>query len=289
MIAASKFRLGLSLRKFESIELHRTVLLYEKASKRIKDIYRECGRDSRAWRARDPGRDRARRQFGEELEDLESYARELRSSIVRLRSRPFKRYKDWAHLVSARFAIGRSFVFYAFILMLLLAALCYFEPILWAPGLGAGFKTFVLWQAVKERMLLGNWMAVNFVVVAVPLLYLVRRATLYREHKLQILALKAFAIADPDQLINDRPDHQDSIEASPEALREVPEDSEWFSVLDVSPSATIEEVKQAYKALVKRNHPDRVQDMSASFVKLAEAETRKLNAAYAEALTYFRQ
>ena len=227
-IATRRLRPGLSLRQFEAVELYRTVLLYTKASRRIKDIHRECRLDGPARRAQDPGLDHGRRQLGEELEDLESYAGELRSRIVRLRGLPFKRYKDWAHLVSARSAIGRSSVCYASILLLLLATLCYFEPILWASGIGAGFKTFVLWQAVKERMLLGNWMAVNLVVVAVPLLYVVRRANLYRAHRLQILELKAFAIADPDQLIDDRPDDQTTIEALPDALAEEA-DSEWFS------------------------------------------------------------
>jgi len=289
MIAARTSRPDLSLRKFETIELQRTVLLYGRASKRIRDIYRACGRDGRAWRAGSSGLDSARRQFREELEDLESYARDLRSTIVRLRGRPIKRYKNWAHLISARFAIGRSLACYACVLTLLLAAYCYFEPILWAPGIGAGFKTFVLWQAVKDRMLLGNWMAVNFVAVAVPLLYLVRRATLYREHRLQVLELRAFAVTDPDHLIHDRRDDEDPLEETPQSPIQVAEDREWFSVLDVLPSATIQEVKQAYKALMKQNHPDRVQGMSASLVRLAEAETRKINAAYEEALASFRQ
>jgi hypothetical protein len=289
LIAASKLQPELSLRKLEAVELQRTVLMYERTSKRIKDIYRNCGRDGRIWHARSSARASAGPQFRQELEDLESYARDLRLTIIRLRSRPFKRYKDWAHLVSARFAIARSFWCYAFILALLLAVYCNLEPILWAPGIGAGFKTFVLWQAVKERMLLGNRMAVDFTAVAVPLLYLVRRASLYTEHRLEVLKLKAFAVADPDHLIDDRPDSPDAIEQAPEAFGQLAEDYQWFSVLDVLPSATIEEVKQAYKTLVKRNHPDRVQDMSASFVRLAEAETKKLNAAYEEALAYFRQ
>jgi DnaJ-domain-containing protein 1 len=67
------------------------------------------------------------------------------------------------------------------------------------------------------------------------------------------------------------------------------EESRWFAVLGVLPSATIEEVKQTYKMLVKKTHPDRVHDMSPTFVTLAESETKKLNAAYAEALLHFQQ
>jgi DnaJ-domain-containing protein 1 len=47
--------------------------------------------------------------------------------------------------------------------------------------------------------------------------------------------------------------------------------------------ASIEEIKDAYKALVKQNHPDQVHNTSSVFRELAEAETKKLNAAYAEA------
>ena len=60
-------------------------------------------------------------------------------------------------------------------------------------------------------------------------------------------------------------------------------------LLGVSPFASIDEIKDAYKALVKQNHPDRVHNMSSVFKELAETETKKLNAAYAEALTHLRQ
>jgi curved DNA-binding protein CbpA len=53
----------------------------------------------------------------------------------------------------------------------------------------------------------------------------------------------------------------------------------------VSPSATIDEIKEAYRLRIRQNHPDLVQGMATIFRKLAEDETKKLNAAYEDALT----
>ena len=59
-------------------------------------------------------------------------------------------------------------------------------------------------------------------------------------------------------------------------------------MLRLSRDATIEEVKEAYKTLIKQNHPDRVQGMSMAFQRLAETETKKINAAYRQALAAAR-
>ena len=274
----------LSLRNLEAIELRRSVMLYEMASRRIKEGCAEFQKRKRGWRQIIRGeRSAFRQQFREELEDLEAYARDLRSTIIRLRRRPFDRYKAWAHVMSARFALSRSLGLCALILALMIGLFCYIQPILWAPGIDAGFKTLVLWEAMKGRLLLANWMAVNFVAVAIPAFYVFRRAKLHRKHRPEIKKFKAFAAADPDQLVEEaRGEEADAPPAH--EIAEVVEDGRWHAVLGVLPSATLEEIKQAYKTQIKKNHPDRVHDMSASFVKLAEAETKKLNAAYAEAL-----
>ena len=55
-------------------------------------------------------------------------------------------------------------------------------------------------------------------------------------------------------------------------------------MLGLTPAATIEDVRDAYKTLIKQNHPDRVHGMAPVFRALAEAETKRINAAYRQAL-----
>ena len=193
------------------------------------------------------------------------------------------------HFVSSQFALGRSLGCYCLILALLVASSCYSEPPLWGPGTSTSFDTFVLWQALEGRLLLANWMGASFMAGAVPLLYLVRRVELHRRHGHQICNLKEFAAADPDTLVHARQTDKEPAEEKPRSFPAAVEETPWFAVLGVSPSATVEDVKQAYKVLVKQNHPDRVANMSAVFKALAEAETKKLNVAYSEALSHLRQ
>jgi hypothetical protein len=287
-VGARRCRPDFSLSNLEAIELQRAVLLYGKVAKRRQVIDREREQVGPGRRARYRSRAKFRKKFGKELAELDSYARDLRSTIIRLRRRPIRRCKSWIHVAGAKFALGGPLSCYSLVLTALIASCYYPEPPLWSLGVSLSFDTFVPWQGLEGRLLIAKWMAVSFVPVAVPVFYLVRRVELCRQHGAEIRQYREFAAADPDSLIHRHEGEEDAAEEAPPTVPEMVEERHWFDVLGVSPSATIEDVKQVYKVLVKQNHPDRVHSMSPAFRELAEAETKKLNAAYAEALMYLQ-
>src|SRR6266566_9115665 len=61
------------------------------------------------------------------------------------------------------------------------------------------------------------------------------------------------------------------------------EENEWWSVLEVSPYATVEEIRRSYLRKIKQSHPDRVVWLAPEFLSLAERRSKILNAAYTEA------
>jgi DnaJ domain len=286
-MSARRMRPDFALRKLESIELTRAMLLYEKASGRLKEIYHDGEQAGAAWLAR-ARRSKLRQKFGEELEDLEAYADDLRSVIVRLKLRPIQRYKSWAHVLSSQFAFSCALACYYLILALLTGYLYAFDDSIWAQGRQISFGTFMFWEQLGDRLLYSNWIAASLVFVLVPALYFGRRVTLQREHGQQLRELKELARTDPDRLVDRSQINVEEPEESLKALDEMSGKIAWYDILEVSPSATLDEIKEVYKAKVKQSHPDRVHDMSPAFKRLAEAETKKLNVAYTEALAALR-
>jgi DnaJ-class molecular chaperone len=61
-------------------------------------------------------------------------------------------------------------------------------------------------------------------------------------------------------------------------------DSMWFEVLGVTPTASIDEIKAAYRERARQYHPDRVQGLGFELRQIAEQKMKQLNAAYDSAL-----
>jgi DnaJ-domain-containing protein 1 len=53
-----------------------------------------------------------------------------------------------------------------------------------------------------------------------------------------------------------------------------------FAILGITRTATPEEAKSAWRALVSKYHPDKVAHLATEFQELAEKRTREINGAY---------
>ncbi len=60
----------------------------------------------------------------------------------------------------------------------------------------------------------------------------------------------------------------------------IPDVSWAYEVLEVSPTATDEEIKKAYRAMALKYHPDRVEYLGEDFKKTANEKIQKINSAF---------
>ncbi len=57
----------------------------------------------------------------------------------------------------------------------------------------------------------------------------------------------------------------------------------WHEILNVSPTAGLDEIKAAYHRMIALYHPDRVNNLGLELQALAEIHAKEINAAYAMA------
>jgi hypothetical protein len=284
-LAARKIRPEFALRKSESAELDRAVALYDQVRGRLETI-EHSESPTRFWHALfDRSGDVP---DAEERDDLQAHAQHLRGSIARLKRRPLQRLHGWIHTAAAQSALAGAIAAYGAALALAVAASQAPGQAAWADELNAGARSALVWYPLDARLFYANAVAAGFAIAAAALFYLLRRARLRRDYALEICAFEDLAYSDP--LRPAEPEDQTAFAPSqwPEA-NENSANGTWFAVLGLSPAATIQDVRDAYKTLIKQNHPDRVHDMAPVFRALAEAETKRINAAYRQALACLSQ
>ncbi len=282
--AARRIRPEFSLRKSEISELDRAVALYDQVCRRLGTIEQQTETPPRFWRALLDRPDDDRDADAEERDDLQAHAQHLRGTIARLKRRPLRRLRAWVHAASARSALAGAIAAYGATLALAIAASQAPGQAAWADELNA--RPALVWYPLDARLFYANAVAAGFAVAAAALFYLLRRARLRRDYELEICAFEDLACSDPLRPAEPLPEEdRAAFDQSQwtEANENDPNET-WFAVLGLSPTATIEDVRNAYKTLIKQNHPDRVHDMAPVFRALAEAETKKINAAYRQAL-----
>ena len=281
-LAARRMRSEFSLRKSEAMELDRAVRLYDQVRPRLNEMSDQGARSCGFWRALFDRQADLSQSQADELADLEAHAQHLRAMIVRLRRRPLYRLRLWVHVLSARFALGRALAAHVAGLALLALAFHVVGEPAWADEVTVGAGKMLVWYPIDERFFYANAIATGIAAVAAPLFYLLRRMSLHYEYEVEFCTFRELADGNPDCTLDQTQADDDSPQQ--EHASDGGADASWFAVLGLSSSATLEEIKEAYKALIKQNHPDRVHGMSAAFKQLADAETKKLNAAYQQAL-----
>lgn len=282
-LALRQTRPEFSLRRSEGLELDRAVRLYEDVRNRLKTLENEGERSKSLWEGllRQGGIERD----SDEVDDLHAHAQFLRETIVRLKRRPLQRLRSWMHLISSKSALGRGLAAHVVGFALLLVIFRGPEQPAWADEVTTGARTVLAWYPFDARFFYANAVATGFAAAAVPLFYLARWIGLRREYGYEFNTFKELARSDPGQLFDQLDIAEAGADAAPGAdTTEAGADGAWHDVLGLPSSATIEQVKEAFKRLVKQNHPDRLHDMSPALRTLAETETKRLNAAFRQAL-----
>jgi DnaJ domain len=281
---ARRIRPQFALRNSEVAELDRAARLYDQVCRRIEAGDRPTETPQSFWRALFDRSDDAGQAEAEERDDLQAHAQYLRGTIARLRRRPLQRLRTWVHIASARSALAGAIAAYGAALALAIAAPQTSEQAVWADELNAGARHALAWYPLDARLFYANAVAAGFAVAAAALFYLLRRAFLCRDYELEMCAFKDLARSDPRRPA-EPPEDQAAFDPSQwTEANENNANGTWFAVLGLSSAATIEDVRQAYKALIKQNHPDRVHGMAPVFRALAEVETKKITTAYRQAL-----
>ena len=183
-----------------------------------------------------------------------------------------------------QFGLRHALIAHIVVLVLLIAAFQFSGQLAWANELTSAESPPFVWFPFDARFFYANAVAASFAGITGVGAYVGRWAMLRQEHWLDFREFREIAAAKPDQASEEQQSDPMGDGGAPHDAGEGGEEPGWFAVLGLPPSATLAEIKEAYKHLIKQNHPDLLHGMSPALRRLAEAETKRINAAYQQAL-----
>ena len=218
-----------TLCRSEAAELNRAIRLFDQARDRLEELQRQSS-TRRLWPVL-LNLDADRAADLEERHDLEAYAAHLRATIRQLKRRPLQRLRSWVHLISTHDALAGAIAVYFIGLAFAITASNFVEEV---------------------SLFLANGAVAALAAMAALLIYPVQQARLRRQHDVEFHAFRDLARSDVrPPLQEEAPDQA----AADETSSETDTAGNWSAVLGVPPAAAIDDIKQAYKVLIKQSRP----------------------------------
>lgn len=285
-----RIRPEFTLRKSEAAELGRALVIYQGINRRLAEIEalsRTAKGFLRLVLALQPD---AEQVENEEREDLKAHARHLRATIAKLRGLPLRRLRARVDALSFHFAVGGAIAIYVGTLVVLVLTFCMPSVRAAARELTGSGRSTLVWYPFDASYFLANGAGAALGVLCAPTFYLVRRFGLAREYAMEFAVLMELAGTPAEEIArgpdgrNDEPENSMEDFAQEPGLVEPETEDSCFAVLGVEQSASVEQIRAAYKIRIKQTHPDRLHDVSPAIRTFAEDETKRLNAAFQEAL-----
>lgn len=281
-LAMRRIRPEFCLRKSEAAELDRALALYRDVGARLAEIEAQSRTTKGILHLIFALQPDIERRGEEEREDLDAHARHLRATIAKLRGLPLGRLQERIAALSFHYAVGAAVAVYVAIFGILVFTF-------FVPGVRAAARELaqtghsaLVWYPFDGSYFLANGAGAALGVLLAPAFYLLRRIVLVREYAMEITVLKELAETPADVIVDEPAAEADDTEDFGQS--EPTMEESCFAILGVERSASIEQVRAAYRTRIKQSHPDRLHDISPAIRAFAEDETKRLNAALQEAL-----
>ncbi len=291
-LALRQVRQEFSLRKSEAAELDRALGLYREVRSRLAEIDAQ-DRTAKGFLqlvfALQPDVGRLNE---EEREDLNAHARHLQATIAKLRGLPLRRLRARIGAWSFHSAVGGAIAVHAATFVILVLTFSLADLRAAARELAGTGRDALVWYPFDASYFLANGAGAAAGMLFAPAFYLWRRTSLAREYAMEFTVLGELAETSAEEIADQPAGRIDDVEQplQDEALRDgsfpiEPEmERSCFAILGIEQSASLDQVRAAYRMRIKQSHPDRLHDVSPAIRTFAEDETKRLNAAFQEAL-----